>query len=287
MNIRNILKRIYHGLHLEKPYAFLYLLFTPYGFIRNSLWFPISAFLRSHGYRTENENRLLSLKGKFEGKRAFIIATGPSLQLEDVNLLADEYTIGVNSIFKLYDKMGWTPSFYMCLDKMSYEKFVQFEDYNLDKCAKLNCFINSLCSDNRNSLKTIKLHTCWLDHIWNFGSRKFKYNSELTYGIYDFYSVTHSAILLCIYLGFKEVYFTGVDNNYMGSQTHFEESKGDDNYDYKEALRTQQAMDAGYEEVFKIAEKINVKIYNATRGGCVKPFPRVNLQDLFANSKIE
>ena len=48
-----------------------------------------------------------ALKNKHEGKRCFIVCTGPSLTLEDVNKLKNEYTFSMNNIFKCYDKTDW------------------------------------------------------------------------------------------------------------------------------------------------------------------------------------
>ena len=66
----------------------------------------------------------------------------------------------------------------------------------------------------------------------------------------------------------------------MGSKTHFAETKGDDSFDYQLALTTQKSMDAGYEEIRKIADSQGVKVYSATRGGKVEAFERVNLDDI-------
>ncbi len=285
MGTHEILRYVFRTLHLRKPYAFVMHLFKPTGFIRNSIVFPLQAFFRTHGFASENDKKLEALKDKYKGERLFIIATGPSLTVEDVNLLKDEHTIGVNSIFKLYNKIDWKPEFYMSLDKQWFDKMVKAESPDFETFAREACFLNSLCESSGKSSKTIFLHTCWLDHVWNFGSRKFKYNPNLVFGLYDFYSVSHSAMLMGIYLGFKDIYFIGVDNNYMGSKTHFDATAADDKFNYENAKRTQEAMDAGYDEVFKIGKQMGVNIYNATRGGCVKPFPRVNLEDVVKKSK--
>ena len=47
-------------------------------------------------FKKTNINKL---KNSFKGKRAFIIGNGPSLNKVDLNLLKNEYTFGVNSIY--------------------------------------------------------------------------------------------------------------------------------------------------------------------------------------------
>lgn len=253
---------------------------TPYGYIRNFILFPICGFFRSYFSRSKNNNKIRNLKNKFKDERCFIIATGPSLTVDDVNKLKNEHTIGVNSIFRLYDKIDWRPEYYMILDAGLCDNYQKNGYLKLNDFAKEGCFLNSVCKYRSKSNNIIYLHTNWLKHVYKYGNTEFKYCQDLVFGLYDFYSVTHAAIQVAIYMGFKEIYFIGVDNNYMGSKTHFVETKGDDTFDYQLALKTQTCMDAGYEEIRKIADARGVKVYNATRGGKVKAFDRVNLDDI-------
>lgn len=275
-----VIKKIYRTLGLHKVRSFIKRECSPYGFLNGYILFPIVGFFRTTFCCTSNDKKIRALKNKHEGERCFIIATGPSLTLEDVNKLKNEHTIGVNSIFRLYDKIDWRPEYYTILDaglcdNYSKNGFIKPKDF-----ARDTCFFNSICKFKYQGDNIIYLHTNWLKHVYNYGNLEFKYSPDLVYGLYDFYSVTHASIQIAIYMGFKEIYIIGVDNNYMGSKTHFAETKGDDTFDYQLALTTQTSMDAGYEEIRRIADKQNVKIYNATRGGRVEAFERVNLDNI-------
>lgn len=258
--------------------SFARMLFTPYGAIRNYIFFPIASFFREHGFLTSEDKKLLELKNKHDGEKMFIIATGPSLRMEDIELLKGEYSMGVNSIFRIFDKTEWRPDYYTSLDCQVMEQYVKDGVLDLENVAKRKCFMNSIIKNICHSSKSIFVHLCYLNHYYHYGSLTFKYNSKLECGTYDFYSVTHIAILLSIYMGFKEIYLLGVDNNYVGSKTHFIESDTDEKHDYDFAVLTQQSMDAGYREIRKIAEEAGVKVYNATRGGRLEVFPRVDLE---------
>lgn len=67
-------------------------------------------------------NQLASLKGIHHGERCFIIATGPSLTMEDLKKLKSEYTIGVNSLVKVIDEMGYIPTFLGIQDGNVFDK---------------------------------------------------------------------------------------------------------------------------------------------------------------------
>lgn len=83
-----------------------------------------------------------------------------------------------------------------------------------------------------------------------------------------------------MYAGCNEIYLLGADNNYVGDQQHFVDVSGMDKLSYERALDIQNGNDYAYEYMKKIADSKGVKIYNATRGGRVETFPRVNLEDI-------
>jgi hypothetical protein len=55
-------------------------------------------------------------EGVHTGERVFIVATGPSLRQTELDLLADEVSVGVNRIDKIYSETAWRPSYYVLLD---------------------------------------------------------------------------------------------------------------------------------------------------------------------------
>ena len=280
MDIKSLLKKIYRTLGLHKVRSFISWEITPYGYFRNYILFPVCGFIRAHLSISKNTKEIKGLKEIHNGKRCFIVATGPSLTLEDVNRLKGEICFGVNSIFRIFEKTDWRPDYYMILDKGVCDKYNENGYLKPDEFSISKSFINSLCKKSCKGDKVVYLHTNWLKHVYKFGNLDFKYNPNLVFGLYDFYSVTHAAIQVAIYMGIKEIVLLGVDNNYLGSKTHFEKTDGDDDFDYQMALTTQNSMDEGYKAIKEIAEKQNVKIINATRGGRLEVFERVKLEDI-------
>ncbi len=58
-------------------------------------------------YNVKYKEELLKLseyKDKYKGRSCFVIGTGPSLTVEDLNAIANEYTFASNSIFRYFDK---------------------------------------------------------------------------------------------------------------------------------------------------------------------------------------
>ena len=55
-----------------------------------------------------NDN-LIKYKDKHKGCRVFIVGNGPSLNKTNLDLIKDEFSIGMNRISLLFNKTKWKP----------------------------------------------------------------------------------------------------------------------------------------------------------------------------------
>jgi len=84
--------------------------------------FHVKRFMRKHGlFKNEYIEKIKGFKNKHLGDRCFIIATGPSLTVEDLEKLRGEITIGMNSISKVGEKTDWRPIYYGIQDMYVYK----------------------------------------------------------------------------------------------------------------------------------------------------------------------
>ena len=72
----------------------------------------------SHVFSEYKNEKIAQLKDRNAGERCFIVATGPSLKMEDLDRLKQqgEYSIGVNRIYLAFDKTDWRPDYYVVCD---------------------------------------------------------------------------------------------------------------------------------------------------------------------------
>lgn len=215
------------------------------------------------------------------GERCFIVATGPSLRMEDLDVLKKNNvkSIGMNKLFLAYKRSAWRPDYYVVDD--------------------------SYClSENSDELKNMPVGSIFLSdtypEIWekNVPPNVYKYHSQpsimydeevpfsedIVKGIYSRGTVTYSCIQLAAYMGFQEIILLGVDfsisNDYRNKDNHFDP----DYYNDKSKVRVFWEKDSlqAYESAQKHAEEHGIKIYNATRGGKLEVFERVEFDSLFA-----
>lgn len=223
---------------------------------------------------------LLSQKNKYYGKRCFIIATGPSMNKEDLMKLKNEYTFGVNSLCKIFDETGWETTFFGIQDKSVYRKLKE----DISKLHTTELFISS---DN----KDIDSISC-KKHLYPFNiynqktpSEKFVYrfSDNIYKEVCGGFTIVYSMLQVAVYMGFKEIYLLGCDCNYDDDKKkrHFIES-GHFDPGYKTVgLRMIEA----YKVANDYIKNKDINIYNATRGGMLEIFPRVNLDEVLKENE--
>ncbi|RGN35273.1 DUF115 domain-containing protein [Bacteroides oleiciplenus] len=238
-----------------------------------------STINRRLGYSDQRFLPLKEYNNKYKGKRIFITCTGPSLTISDLELLKDEYVFGMNSICKIHDKTDWKPDFFGIQDLHVFEKLKKYI-YTTDNgiiFVPSGYKIRYDIPDNWIIWPMSAAYHLFELHRTHKYFAKFSEDPYIT--VYDGYSITYSILQLVIYMGFDEIYLLGADCTYLGQKQHFIETG---NYDPTFESATERLF-ASYGEAKKFAENRGVKIFNATRGGCLEMFPRVRLEDALAN----
>lgn len=233
------------------------------------------------------------LKNCEKGKRCFIIATGPSLRIEDLEQLKDEVTIAVNGIYRIFDQTDWRPTYYRVGDLSWFKRNLYNNLEIIESFCKKKAVINDTIRDNvaSNKLgdKTIVVPMSFINNYMKFKKRFFRYSWNLLHGMYTGGTITNGSICLATYLGCKEIYLLGCDCDYMSKIKHI----GIDGENIKDIIKDEEKetipikQQTGYQRVKEAVSKRNVKVYNATRGGKLEVFPRVNFDEIIGKKNEE
>lgn len=241
----------------------------------------LSTVPRSLGFRDKRYEPLRALKNKYEGKRCFITCTGPSLTIDDLEKLEGEYVFGMNSICLVHDKTRWKPDFYGIQDVKVFEKLKE----QLLRTDNGLVFAPYGYKNRDNTPEDwIYFPMCGSYHLYEMSCLKkyFAYFSDDCYvRVYDGYSIAYTIIQLAAYMGFSELYLIGADCTYMGKNQHFIET-GVIDPGFAEATNR---LNASYGTVVEYCKNHELKVFNATRGGCLELFPRVVLEDVLARQE--
>ena len=223
--------------------------------------------------------KLTKFKQIHEGERLFVIATGPSLTIEDVNLLKDEYTFSMNSCYKLFDKTSWRPSYYAIFDQRVFQMLREDLFKQTFECA----FCPSLNFDWDASFVN-KIPMCW---DWKYLFKEYAsfiehgFSNEISKKVYTGTNVVHVIFQIAAYMGFSEFYILGADCT-MG--THSKVVEYNQNEDATKAVIPNEHIIQDYRMLKEETDKLGIKVYNATRGGALEVFPRVCLENVLNRS---
>lgn len=229
---------------------------------------------------------------KYNGRRAFIIGNGPSLNNMDLTKLRDEVTFGVNSIFYNFEHMGFKPTFYVVEDKLVAED-------RADEISKLTGMIKIFGTELQYCLKDTQ-DTIWANVIYDFSNYPGfpHFSKDASQCLWVGGTVSYLCMQLAYYMGFNEVYLIGFDHNYtIPSDANVEgtvitSSSNDPNHFHPEYFGKGKRwhdprldrMEKAYNKAKEAFEANGRRIYNATKGGKLEVFPRVEYDSLFNTS---
>lgn len=232
--------------------------------------------------------RLKKFKNIHYGERIFLIGTGSSLTDEDVLKLRNEYTFSVNSFAKATKRINFYPTYYLFTDG---EVMSLFGEDILEQKGTIIFFPQRKGLEN----KYYKLLSN-ADNTYEFlmkDSRNWttftpgkpkKFSCNIEKEVIWSWSCVYAAMQVIAYMGFSEVYLLGMDcimpagvKNYMDCRNEKEIEEGGEMAGYV----INQYIDV-WKGVKEHTKMLDMKIYNATRGGELEVFQRVNLDKVIS-----
>jgi hypothetical protein len=243
----------------------------------------------------EYHDILKSLKDKYKGERCFILGNGPSLNKCDLALLKDEYSFAVNGIFYKTKEMNYKPNFYMVEDN-----HVVYD--NLKEINKYQCEYKFFPSNYKNVIVPDET-TIFMPSDFGFYREYHPYyciprfSTDVSNEIFAGQSVTIMQLQMAYHLGFSHVYLIGMDFSYALPEStkvegcNYTSQEDDVNHFHPDYFgKGKKWHDPKLDRVLmnyqKCKEEFELdgrKIYNATKGGKLEIFDRVDYDTLFNN----
>lgn len=270
---------------------------------RNSRMYPVirraSRAIEKGIKRIININRfkngsvaIQKYKNFYEGRRCFIIGNGPSLTINDLETLRthNEISIASNSIYNLFGATEWRPSIYTVYDFQEIKK-------TRDKISAVNADLKLAAMSADGRIYTID--GAVLLRLIETSQEEIRFSDDISKCVYGGTTVTYFSIQCAAYMGFKQIILLGVDHSFAREQTR--DGRITVNNDVKNHFRNYQTDDFwgnGQKDeeavVFPVdfateafiaakryADSHGIEILNATRGGKLEVFRRVDFDSLF------
>jgi len=220
---------------------------------------------------------IYNFKDIHKRKRAWIIGNGPSLNKLDLSKLEGEITFGCNRIY-LTDKVK--PTYYAVEDQEDIRQFYkEFNAYDVPKQKFYpHKFSRSVSGDN----------VTYLDFIYDYRPYpRFIFKDEDEALFYWGGTVAYLLIQLAYWMGCDPIILIGFDHDwgYFNKGGKTVTSKEDDKYHfsnkyYGEGLDWRPPdmvrMEKAYTKAKEVLESKGYHIFNATHGGKLEIFDRIN-----------
>lgn len=234
----------------------------------------ISLFTEMNKKRTRDYKHLQQYRDLHKGERCVLVGNGPSLCAQDLDRICQSgvVSIGCNQIQKIFEDTKWRPKYCVIGDGLVYERNKGL--WRDDMTYFLRKFVDdSEVGDN------VILYSGKAEQYYP-GYPHF--SDDLVQGVYGGRSVMYDMLQIAVYLGFKEIYLIGVDFSWGedGKGTHFCEGYVDSGI-IRAALGYKEEQRHAYISAKRFAEEHGIKIYNATRGGYLDVFERVDFDEIF------
>lgn len=235
-----------------------------------------SRFQYSIGPYRKEARRLAGLEGAYAGERCFIIGNGPSLNKMDLTPLRHEYTFGLNRFYLAFERLGFSTSFLVCVNRLLWEQFAdELLQQHPTKFAPWDEHERLGHPPNTYFFRTTR-------------RKVFRTDLPRT-GLFEGSTVTFVALQLAYYLGFRVAILIGVDHSFKSQgAAHKVVVAGDvdqDHFDpgyFAGGVRWQLPDLAGSEQAYAAAraawEQDGRKILDATVDGKLTIFPKVDYE---------
>jgi hypothetical protein len=237
---------------------------------------------------TANDRRVRSFHNSLRGQRVWVIGNGPSIGHTDLSLLANATTIGTNSIFLNREKMGYDPTHYVVEDYLVAE----------DRAAEIATITDStkwFGNYLQYALPTAA-GTLWMNVSADYRETPDwpRFSRDAGRIVHVGGTVTYLCIQLAYYLGASEVVLVGVDHSYAVPDDEpldgntITSTRDDVNHfhaDYFGAgmrwhLPRVDRMERAYRRARDVFAADGRRLVNATKGGALEVFARVDYDEL-------
>lgn len=238
-------------------------------------------------------NRIKIFKNIHKDKICFVVGNGPSLRVSDMEKIGQSGIIALTSNFfhQCYDKTDYRSEYHFWGDRVLIRELAKDRSYLLNLLANCRNLFTTADSDfnkyqNEPEMTNLVFFRKKMDAL----SSEPNFSADCFEGAYAGGTITYYMLQIAVYMGFKNIYLLGVDH------TSSQELLPDGNITRHSEIQDHASMFGAYkmhwspsplyltESAYRSAKRYcdshGIKIYNATRGGRLEVFPRVNIDDI-------
>ena len=231
------------------------------------------------------------------GRRAFVVGTGPSLQNQDISSLSSEITYVMSGFWKHESTKQWQPTYYCLSDPIYFDGseamrsfFRSLNEHIYDSTFFVPAFGRSVVCEQKLLPED---RTYWLSFAGDLNT-VINPSIDFTESIPAAMTISQLCLMAAIYMGCSPIYLLGLDHDWLshrnqhqhfyqghaGLESHPEVKPVLADHSYKLVMECALIVWEGYGVLKEVAQKKGITILNATDGGFLDVFDRVDYRDV-------
>jgi hypothetical protein len=261
------------------------------------------AYNRSLPQISKEQRLLIRANERFRnchiGQRCFVIGNGPSLQRQDLSLLANETTFVMNGFCKHPSVGEWQPTYYFFSDPVLFDGSDSAGEFFAEVRSRIHKTTFFVPVHYKKIIDEKAILPSGSTSFFAYGHTILGEDSEngvdFTRMVPTSETVAQTAIMAAIYMGCSPIYLLGLDHDWLA---HHGETRGYNFYsglilknhpgvtgklgDYGKQIESLLRVWKSYYSLKEIVERKGIRILNATHGGFLDVFDRVSYESLFS-----
>lgn len=246
-----------------------------------------------------NRRRLLELKNTHPGEACFVIGNGPSLTAADLDRIRQQgiFCFASKGIYKIFPQTAWRPDVWGVSDL----DYIGLKHKELDK---LDGFVKLVCTQSYLKNGILIRDAVYYPFIQAERTPRCFYRDVLR-GVHFYGTITGKLVNFAVYMGFTTIYLLGCDNTVAvkrdadgrevidtSKELHFSRDYFDSEQErikvYQNIDDLQHAVEyvnRSYDDLKWFCDDFGVKVLNATRGGELESFPRIDVEEILQTER--
>ena len=244
------------------------------------------------------------------GQRCFILGTGPSINKQDLKPLRNEICIAVSEFYLHPDISTISPAYHVEAPnhapydfggiRTGFERYKKYYSDNVKFFFGYTPYKYSFLNFLEQNPKFKNDNICFLNYNYAPVLDESNYCKtalwDITKRLFGARTVIYTAIQLASYMGFSNIYLLGCDHDYLSSFDHrrslhfYDDSQSaiDDGLEWPNKEQLFLSLHHRWQHYRLMQQYLTQKgqsIFNATHGGMLDVFPRVDLDHVIARGQ--
>lgn len=212
-----------------------------------------------------------------------MIGNGPSLKIEDLDRLQGEVSLASNKVFLAFSQTRWRPTALTIADPLVWGKVAGvLHDYVKE------VWTPHYLDRRKTRVRVYQWQELTLVRPFEENPGEADFSSDVNTGLYGACTVTFENLQLAVHMGCDPIYIVGCDHSYAGEDKVKRDVPivvGKEENHFIPGYRQPgeivnpaplDIMDLGYEHARLYSDHTGIEILNATRGGRLEAFRRVD-----------